>query len=301
MDNNLHHFTVSAPDIEPPCSNVQPPQIRLPKGSCDCHAHLFGPQQRYPYQHNRGYTPHDATEEDYRHLLRILGFQRTVLVQPSVYGNDNSLLLDTLATLPDKDDIQWRGIVVVDSSITDNELIRMNALGVRGIRFNILFPGGSAIEELNELAQRIYKFGWHVQLLIDCSEMHSLIPHLTRLPTPVVIDHIGHIPADKGIQNKGFQELLKLLDDGKSWVKISGFNRISSFPQAPFTDINPFVNELLKNFPQRCVFGSDWPHVQLKTPMPNDTDLVNEFLRLVPDTNLQKQILVNNPGVLYSF
>ena len=292
---------ISQPDIEPPITIIESPIKQLPAGSCDCHAHLFGPQQNYPYKNYRSYTPHDATERDYRHLLQKLGFQRAVLVQPSVYGTDNSKLLDTLSSLPQKDEMQWRGIAVIDNSVSDEELFMMNTLGIKGIRFNLLFKGGTNLDELLILANRIKNLQWHVQLLLDFSTNDIPLSLLHSLPVPCIIDHMGHIPTHKGINNLGFQSLMRLLDKGNSWVKISGFNRISSKPKAPFTDIDPFSNVLIKNYSERCVFGTDWPHVQLKAPMPNDTDLVNEFLRLVSDSLAQQQILVENPKKLYGF
>ncbi|MFC3606786.1 amidohydrolase family protein [Stutzerimonas tarimensis] len=291
---------ISKPTIPGPNPHPRKPCDPLPAGACDSHAHLFGPQSRYPYQANRSYTPHDASEQAYRHLLRTLGFQRAVLVQPSVYGTDNSRMLETL-TASGSDELQWRGVAVVDSSVTDAQLERMHAAGVRGIRMNLLFAGGVTFAEIETLARRVAGLGWHVQFLVDVSMFERLAERLDRLPTDSVIDHMGHMPTGKGVEDAGFQILLQLLQGGRTWVKLTGPNRISSLPRAPFLDVDPLFSALLAAREDRCVFGTDWPHVQLPGPMPNDGDLVDEFLRLMPDAALRGKVLTDNPARLYGF
>lgn len=289
------------PDIPGPDPHTQAPREKLPVGSCDTHAHLFGPQESYPYQPNRSYTPPDASEASYRQLLNTLGFQRAVLVQPSVYGTDNGRMLATLtASLPD-DPIKWRGVAVVDSYVTDDELQKMHDAGVRGIRINLLFAGGVTFDDIVALADRIKALGWHIQCLVDISNFERLAERLGSLPVPCVIDHMGHQPTRLGIDSPGFRELLGLMADGRTWVKLTGPNRISALDAAPFTDVEPFFQALRQTRQDRCLFGTDWPHVQLPGPMPNDGVLVDEFLRLIPDQAGRQIILVDNPARLYGF
>ncbi|MBK3869546.1 amidohydrolase family protein [Pseudomonas stutzeri] len=294
-------FSPAEPTIPGADPSPRKPRANLPAGSCDCHAHLFGPQATYPYQADRSYTPPDASEASYRHLLRTLGFQRAVLVQPSVYGTDNRRMLDTLAAQAPGDDIEWRGVAVVDPSITDGELDRMNRLGIKGIRINLVFPGGISFKAVEALAQRVHDFGWHVQFLVDVSRFEDLERKLTGLPTAVVVDHIGHLSAHLGTSDAGFKVLRNMVASGKAWVKLTGPNRISSYAQAPFLDVDPMLRALVDANSERCLFGTDWPHVQLPTPIPNDGDLVDEFLRLVESPSLRRRILVENPALLYGF
>lgn len=292
---------ISEPTIPGPHPAPSKPASALPRGACDTHAHLFGPQSQYPYQPNRSYTPPDASEEAYRNLLHTLGFQRAVLVQPSVYGTDNRRMLDALARRRADDDIQWRGIAVVDNRISDAELERMHEAGVRGVRVNLVFPGGLTFADVELLSRRIAGLGWHVQFLVDVSRFERLVERLDRLPTDSVVDHMGHIPTHRGIEHPGFRALLELLQGGRTWVKLTGPNRITALERAPFHDVDPFFSTLLEARADRCLFGTDWPHVQLPGPIPDDGDLVNEFLRLVPDLSIRKQVLADNPARLYQF
>ncbi|WP_136066694.1 amidohydrolase family protein, partial [Modicisalibacter radicis] len=268
----------------------------------DSHAHLFGPAPRYPYHPERGYTPPDASAEDYQRLLTTLGFERAVLVQPSVYGTDNRRLLDALRDAQETG-LERRGVGVVDARITDEELQHMHALGVRGIRVNLLFPGGVDFPAISALGERIAELGWHVQCLVDVSTFDDLRGTLEQLPLPKVIDHMGHVPTTKGIGDRGFKSLQELLAEGRTWVKLSGPNRVTANPSAlpPYVDVDPFLLALVNTNVDRCVFGTDWPHVKLPGTMPNDGDLVDELMRLVPDTAMRDKILVHNPARLYGF
>ncbi|MDZ7809926.1 MAG: amidohydrolase family protein [Arhodomonas sp.] len=210
-------------------------------------------------------------------------------------------MLDTLAASAPDDPIQWRGVAVVDRDVPDTELERMHALGVRGIRINLVFRGGISSDDVMALADRIAPAGWHVQLLIDVSRFERLGERLAGLPVPFVVDHMGHVPAERGPDDPGFQTLAQLLADGQGWVKLTGPNRTSALPGPPFTDVAPFFDALRKARPDRCLFGTDWPHVQLPGPMPNDAELVDEFLHLVPDPAERRTILVDNPARLYGF
>lgn len=295
---------VPKPDIDPPVSNPIAPAHRLPSGSCDSHAHIFGPADRYPYAPERNYTPHDASLESYAQLLHHLGFERAVLVQPSVYGTDNRLLRDALERAQHESlGIEWRGIAVLDDGVSDAELEALDGLGVRGVRLNLLFQGADvSFAEAARLAERIAPFGWHLQFLIDITAFDDFAGRLSRLPVDSVVDHIGHFPATLGVQTPQFRDLKALMQEGRTWVKLSGPNRISSHDTAPFIDAQKLAQELVEHAPQRLVFGTDWPHVKLAGSMPDDGVLVEEFYRWIGgDDNLARQILVDNPRQLYAF
>ncbi|KAA0012500.1 amidohydrolase family protein [Billgrantia pellis] len=291
---------MTIPDIPAPDPNPRRPIRSLPKNACDCHAHIFGPASRYSYHPDRGYTPPNASVEAYQHMLSVLGFDRAVLVQPSVYGTDNKRLIDGLLQAREQH-LDWRGVAVLDPGVTDDEIAHLHALGVRGIRINLLFPGGVDFNAITTLSERIEPWGWHVQCLIDVSDFHDLSGTLDRLPLPKVIDHMGHIPVFKGVNHPGFQHLLNRIDGGDTWVKLSGPNRMTARVRSPYCDVDPFASALISRNADRCVFGTDWPHVKLPNTMPNDGDLVDELLRLVEDDTTLEKILVHNPTQLYGF
>lgn len=272
------------------------PRLRLPAGSCDCHAHVFGPAALYPYSPARGYTPPDALLAEYLGMHAITGISRGVLVQPSVYGTDNANLLSALKTGGDR----LRGIAVVDSSVTDEDLERLRRAGVRGIRFNVVFAGGTPLAEAARLARRVAPLGWHVQLLIDVSHHPHLDREFADFPTPIVIDHMGHVPAPAGLEVAGFQALLRLLDGGRCWVKLSGPYRTSA-GDVPYDDVLPFARALVERRPDRLVWGTDWPHPAIPGHSPNAADLVDLLETWIPDAALRRRILVENPADLYGF
>jgi predicted TIM-barrel fold metal-dependent hydrolase len=295
--------THTAPLCAAPDPNPRPPRRPLPANSCDCHAHLFGPASRYPYHPDRNYTPPDASRSSYLQLLETLGFQRAVLVQPSVYGTDNQRVINALSRAQDDPaGVEWRGIVVVDEQIQDAELERLDRLGVRGVRLNLVFRGGIGVAAARRLAERIAPLGWHLQFLVDISRFDDFAGFASTLPVPSVVDHMGHMPAALGPRHPAFADLLALLREGRTWVKLSGPNRLTAHQHPPYSDVDPLAEALIAAAPQRLVFGTDWPHVQLPTPMPNDGDLVDEFDRWIHgDAGLAEQILVTNPAALYRF
>ena len=296
-------MNIPAPDIPGPKPLSNLPEAVLPAKSCDTHAHLFGPAARYPYHSDRSYTPPDVSRQDYVRLLRTLGFQRAVLVQPSVYGTDNRLLCDTLELAKTKPwGIEWRGIAVTDADIAESELEAMHQLGIRGIRLNMLFRGGIDFATIQGLANRIAPLGWHLQFLIDITQFKDLVSRISALPVDSVIDHMGHFRSDQGPRDPAFTSLLSLLRDGRTWVKITGPNRISSQKMAPYADAQALAQALMHARPDRLVFGTDWPHVQIPTQIPDDGSLVDELYRWAEhDEQLIQSILVGNPEKLYSF
>ncbi len=229
-------------------------------------------------------------------MHRALGIERGVLVQVSVHGTDNRLLVETLRRHPER----LRGIAVVTPDVAEAELDVLDAAGVRGLRCNELFGGGIGLEAIETLARRIARRGWHLQLLMDGRRLPSISARLTQLPVPFVIDHMGYIPTASGLDGPGFRELCTLLKEADCWVKISGANRISSQP-IPYRDTIPIAQALVAVRPERVVWGSDWPHVAIKGPMANDGVLLDLLAKWVPDEAARNRILVDNPAALYGF
>ena len=195
----------------PPDPNPRTPRYKAPANACDCHAHVIGPAARYPFVFDRSYTPPDALLSDYLHMLRVIGIQRSVLVQPSMHGTDNTVMMNAIAATAG---IDMRAVVVVPSDVTDAELSALHQGGARGVRLNMIYSGGGVgLGEARMLAERIKSFGWHLQVLIDVTTIgDASIFALAALPVPLVVDHMGHFDARKGKEDKGFQALLDLME-----------------------------------------------------------------------------------------
>jgi predicted TIM-barrel fold metal-dependent hydrolase len=268
--------------------------------SCDCHAHVCGPESRYPYAPNRLYTPHDALPADYRRMLDSLGLERGVLVQPSIYGTDNRALLDALA----QDPVRLRGVAVVSWDISFKELEKLHAGGVRGVRQNIVDlkegKGVLPLDALRKLGEKIKPLGWHVEFLMHVDEFPDLDRQLARFPVDVVFGHLGYVPTHRGAETAGFKALLRLMRDGSAWVKLTAPYRLT-MSAMPYPDTDVFAAALVDAAAERLMWGTDWPHVFIKTAMPEDRELLQLFKRWVPDAPTQRRILVDNPGELYGF
>lgn len=285
----------AAPDFAP-----RQPQLKVPAGSCDCHAHILGPAARFPYSDERVYTPPDCLLADYRAMLTALGLARAVLVQPSVYGSDNRVLLNALDAMQGA----WRGVAVVEPDVSASALQEMHAAGVRGVRVNVVDvqsnKGVLPLKQLRGLAERIAPLGWHMEFLLHVHEFPRLDQQLAGFPVDVVFGHLGYLPTHLGIGDAGFQALLRLLQAGRAWVKLTGPYRLSG-SKLPYADVAPFAHALLDAAPRQIVWGSDWPHVMVKGAMPNDGDLMDILSTWIPDPSIRHQVLVSNPERLYGF
>ncbi len=280
-----------------PPKPARPPQrLRIPPGAWDVHAHVIGGGAAHPFVAQRGYTPPPASTDDYVAMLDTVGIQYGVVVQISVHGSDNRLLVEALRAHPQR----LRGVAVIDAATTDDELADMKAAGVTGIRINELFPGGSGAGELRELAARCAALGWHIDLALHGSRLRELAPVLAGLKVPLVIDHMGWCPAQAGVHQADFQAVLALVRDVGCWVKLSGAYRMSGMP-APYPDTVPFARALVDAAPDRMVWGSDWPHVALfdEAQMPQPGDLLDVLYDQLQDAALERAVLVANPARLY--
>lgn len=291
------------PVVAPPDANTRSPAIALPPLSCDCHAHVCGPDSKYPYFAGRIYTPPEATTSaHYRRMLGKLGIERAVLVQPSFYGSDNSALLDAIAAAGSA----YRGVGVLADDASDAQLQSLHERGIRGARVNIVDvasdKGVLPIERLRALGKRIAPLGWHLELLMHVDEFPDLDIAFANFPTPLVFGHLGYVKTERGVDAAGFQALLRLMRAGQAWVKLTGPYRISGIAM-PHGDTNVFAAALLDAAPGRLVWGTDWPHVMTRwnIAMPNDADFVDLLARWVPDAGQRKRVLVDNPAQLYGF
>ena len=283
--------SILAPDPNP----VKPRYVP-PPGACDAHCHVFGPGSRFPYAPNRSYTPPDAPKEKLAALHRHLGLSRAVLVQASCHGTDNSAMLDAIAASNDA----WRGVAMVGPDVTDNELAKLHAGGVRGARFNFVAHLGGAPNPavVAAIAARIEPLGWHLQLHLDAEDILTYRDFLQRLRVPFIIDHMGRVEARHGLEQQPFRMLLELMRQNElAWVKVSGPERISSAGK-PFHDAIPFARALIEAAPARVLWGTDFPHPNVRV-MPNDGELVDLFAEFCSDDALRRQVLIDNPSRLY--
>jgi predicted TIM-barrel fold metal-dependent hydrolase len=295
-----HAPSPAAPLCAPFDPRPRKPRIAMPPHACDTHAHVCGPIEAHPYSERRVYTPPDAPLSAYVHMLETLGVERAVLVQPSVYGTDNTVMLAAMAELGPG---RCRGVAVVEPDLREAGLERMHEAGVRGIRVNVVDvaegKGIIAMAPLARLAERVKRYGWHVEFLMHADDFPVLDTRFADFPVDIVLGHLGYMKTDKGTGDAGFQAMLRLMKRGKCWVKLTGPYRISTQP-LPHEDTIPFARALLDAAPERVLWGTDWPHVMVKGAVPNDGDLADLLLDWVPE-DLREQVLVTNPAKLYGF
>jgi predicted TIM-barrel fold metal-dependent hydrolase len=265
-------------------------------GGWDCHAHLFGPYDRFPLAADRSYTPPEAPASQYLALLDRLGLTNGVLVHPSAYGEDHSLLLDALSTHP-----SLRGVVVARAG-TSLRLARLRGQGVRAARFShrsgsgANFSGSASLEDLLSLAPELAKAGLHAELWTDCKALPEIAPRLRSLPVPLVIDHAGGFDVSAGVDEPGFRCLLSLVETGRAWVKLCIYRNLLGAPD--FELGKPFHDALVKANLERLLWGSDWPHLRV-SPSPNAGRLLDTFKTWIGGDALVDQILATNPTALY--
>jgi 2-pyrone-4,6-dicarboxylate lactonase len=287
----------SLPVSQPPQLQTRKPRLTLPPGSVDCHCHIFGAPPEYPYAANRIFDPAPGILlQHYLDMLQVIGVERAVIVQTGAHGTDNRVVLDAIAASGGR----MRGVALIPADISDDDLDRLHAGGIRGFRANLVSGIGVQFEASRQLAARVARLGWHVQYLLDIENFPSIDRDFADFPVEVVIDHMGRPDVTRSVDAPGFQALLRLLRAGRAWAKLSAPYRTSRTP-FPHPDITPFARALVDAVPHRLVWGTDWPHVRLETPMPNDGDLVDLLAEWVPDEGTRKRILVDNAEALYGF
>lgn len=293
------------PNVETPVLTYDPhpraPTLHLPPLACDAHVHVFGPAARFAYSAQRNFTPVDAPREALFALHRTLGIRRCVIVQSLVHGFDNRVVEDAIAA----GEGRYLGVALAPANVADAELRRLAAAGIRAVRFNFMkhLAGGVDVESVVALTPRLRAAGLHLQVHFASELIHELGAPLSRSAVPVVIDHMARVNARLGPDHADFRALLTLMRNPLFRVKLSGIDRVDSDPSAApdYSHGVALARRLVDEFPERCLWGTDWPHVQLKVPMPNDGVLLDQLATWVPDAQTRRAILVDNPARLYGF
>ena len=277
------------------------PALVLPHGACDAHVHVFGPAARFPYAAERNFTPVDAPKETLFALHRRMGITRCVIVQSVVHGLDNSVVEDAIQA----GEGHYLGVALVPVNVADSELRRLARAGFRGVRFNFMkhLPGAVDPEQLIALSARLRTTGMHLQVHFESSLVHSLAPVLARSKVPVMVDHMGRIDASEGIGGRDLAGLEAMLRAHPHLhLKVSGIDRIDAAGNASgrYEAGTAIARHLLEQFPDRCVWGTDWPHPSIQ-PIPDDGVLVNALARIAPTAESLQRVLVDNPAAFYRF
>ena len=276
------------------------PAFQMPAGACDTHFHIFPRGHEHRYVADRSYTPPPLEMADFDHVAAALGITRGVVVQASVYGEDNTATLEASAAAPDR----LRAVISVTKDITDAELEAFHAQGARGIRVNVVDSGGmtfGSIEEALAFTARIADLGWHIEFLAHVETFDDINAVLAASHVPVVFGHLGYTKVANGVNDPGFARFVAAFAEGKAWAKLTGPYRISNLDRLPYTDMEPMAHALIAANPERLLWGSDWPHVRHQGVMPNDGALLDQLSVWGCDAALRKRILVDNPAKLYGF
>jgi len=273
------------------------PTLQAPSGACDCHMHFYGPRDRYPLAPTCPIEPPPGSVSDYRDVQARLGLERVVVVQPTAYGFDNRCQLDAVAELGDC----ARAVVVVGPDVADAELETLTAASVRGVRFHMLPGGVLPWEQLPEMAARVHEFGWHVQLQVDGRILPEKEGTLRRLPGTVVIDHVGKFLEPVTLEHPSFQAMLRLVDSGSWWVKLSAPYETSRTGPPLYEDVGGLAKALVRAAPERMLWASNWPHPSAQEDRPDDALLLDVLLDWIDDDALRSRVLVDNPANLYGF
>jgi D-galactarolactone isomerase len=292
--NNIEVGRAGAQEV-PYSTGIEPPKVKAPANACDCHMHMY--DSKYPVDRTATLQPPDARVADYRLFQKRIGTSRNVVVTPSTYGTDNQITLDCIAQFG----ATARGVAVVDTRVADTELRHMNDLGIRGIRFNLVQAGATTIDMIEPLSKRVNELGWHVQIHMKGEQIAANEDLLLRLPSPIVFDHLGRLTPPNPLDNPGFKTISKLIDKGRTWVKLSGAYQDSKIGPPTYSDMIDVGRAYIKAAPDRMVWGSDWPHPTEKEKKPNDAELFDLLAEWAPDPATRTVILVRNPEALYGF
>jgi len=292
----LDRSPAQAQQPAPWSSGTEAPKLKAPPNACDCHMHIY--DSRFPVAPNAKFRPADATIDDYRLLQKRIGTTRNVVVTPSTYGTDNSCTLDAIARLG----ATARGVAVVDASVTDAELKRLDRLGMRAIRFNLVVTGATTLDMVEPLSKRVNDLGWHVEIQLPGDEIAGNADLLQRLPSPIVLDHMGRIPEPAGVDHPAFGLILKFIDRGRTWVKLSSAYQDSKSGPPAYGDVSKVARAYVHAAPERMIWGSDWPHpTERADAKPDDAVLFDLMADWAPEDAVRNRILVDNPATLYRF
>ena len=274
------------------------PEFVPPPGAVDAHCHVFGPAAVFPFAPGRKYTPCDAPKEKLFELRDFLGFERNVIVQASCHGSENAALIDAL----DSAGVRARGVAVVPAGISDEALEEMDRAGVRAVRFNFVrrLVDPEPLDVYARIAERVARLGWHVVVYFEPRDLDAIAGFLASLEVTVVVDHMGRPDVTKGLEHEDFQRFVRLMDDnGHIWSKVSCPERLSRTGPPGYGDVIPFSRFLVDRFPERVLWGTDWPHPNMKSHMPDDGRLVDIIPEIATSEQARKALLVDNPHKLY--
>lgn len=286
------------PDWLPFDPNPGKPAFEPPPGAVDAHCHVFGPGHRFPYAPERKYTPCDAGKEKLWALRDYLGFSRNVIVQATCHGADNRALVDALEDSGGR----ARGVATVRPNVEEAELEALHAAGVRGVRFNFVkrLVDALPVDALQSVAERVARRGWHVVIYFEAQDLPEFYDFFAGLPTTVVVDHMGRPDVKQPVDGPDFALFLRLLEENpRIWSKVTCPERLSESGPPGYDDVVPFARAVVERFPDRVLWGTDWPHPNMKSHMPDDGKLVEFIPRIATTPELQHKLLVDNPMRLY--
>jgi D-galactarolactone isomerase len=279
----------------PPVDSTLKPKLKAPPGTCDTHIHIYDP--KYPTAATAKINPPAASVAAYRKVCTRLGIERTVVVQPSTYGKDNRCTLEAVAEIGPT----ARCIVVVDQDVTDVDLDRLNKLGARGVRFFMLAGGPLPWDILETMSARVAPFGWHIQLQLDGRALPEREAMLKRLPSKLVVDHVGKFLEPVPLDHPGFRALQGLVDGGRTWVKLAAPYEVSRIGPPNYDDVGKLAKALANQAPERMLWATNWPHPSLGVQAPDDAWMLDMLLDWIPDEPTRKKALAENPAQLYGF
>lgn len=288
---------MTKPSCMPPDNDTRTPRYKAPPLSCDAHCHVFGPHAIFPYSDNASYWPPDADKHALKRIHNKLGIERAVLVQASCHGIDNRGMLDAIKS----SNGAYRGVCIANDTFSENDFQDLHDGGVRGVRFNFVKHLGGApnLDVMQTVLNRVKPLGWHLVIHVNAEDLIAYEDFFNRIDMEIVVDHMARVPTSEGVGQKAYQILLDFMQRDNWWVKVCGAERIAVQP--PFYDAVPYAQGLIELAPDRVLWGTDYPHPNIKRYMPNDADLLDLVPLIARDAATQKKILVDNPARLYGF
>lgn len=277
--------------------NPSKPKFKLPEGAVDAHCHVFGPSPEFPFAPERKYTPCNAGKNKLFELRDYLGFSRNVIVQATCHGKDNRAMVDACQTAGDL----ARGVASVGVDISYDELKEMHEAGVRGVRFNFVkrLVDATPKEVFITIAEKIQHFNWSIVVYFEAADLEDLAPFLTSLPGIIVVDHMGRPDVSKGVDHEDFERFIELMKNNENiWTKVTCPERLTVKGE-PYEDVIPFYQTIINKFEDRVLWGTDWPHPNMKSHMPDDGLLVDYIPKIALNETQQQKLLVDNPMRIY--
>ena len=288
---------MSKPSCMPPDNDTKTPLFKAPPRSCDAHCHVFGPHDIFPYAESAKYWPPDADKHALKRMHEKLGIERAVLVQASCHGTDNRAMIDAIKS----SNGAYRGVCIANESFSENDFQDLHDGGVRGVRFNFVKHLGGApdLDKMKIVLDRVKPLDWHLVIHVNAEDILQYQTFFDQIQMEIVVDHMGRVPTSEGVGQQAYKVLCEFMQRDNWWVKVCGSERIAIAP--PFYDAVPYAQGLVEIAPDRIIWGTDYPHPNIKKHMPNDADLLDLVPLIARDADLQKKILVDNPARLYGF